>query len=131
MKWRWYQGRLAYFRFENICSMAKVLRSLDGIDLGTKEDFLRQPLEKNTGLPFAPTHYKVWRNYSRVFQCAMLATSFERRLIATELCNNLSGNNPFSPDEYLNFVFLVSNIPIRPSRGTIRMPDRSFPLSRF
>ena len=46
MKWRWDQGRLAYFRFENICSMAKVLRSLDGIDLGTKEDFLRQPLEK-------------------------------------------------------------------------------------
>ncbi|MBQ8698551.1 MAG: HNH endonuclease [Schwartzia sp.] len=105
MRWRWDQGRLAYFQYENIRSTAKVLQSLDGIDLGTKDDFLRHPLEKNTGLPFAPTHYKVWRNYSRVFQCAMLATSFERRLIVTELCNNLAGNNPFSPDEYLNFVF--------------------------
>ena len=105
MRWRWDQGRLSYFQFENICTIAKVLKSLDGLALDTKEDLLRKPLEMNTGLPFSPSHYKVWRNYARVFQCSMLATKFENRLIVTELCQNLAGNNPFSPDEYLNFVF--------------------------
>lgn len=105
MRWRWDQGRLAYFQFENICAIAKVLKSLDGLTLDTKEDLLRHPLEMNTGLPFSPAHYKVWRNYARVFQCSMLATRFENRLIVTELCQNLAGKNPFSPDEYLNFVF--------------------------
>lgn len=105
MRWRWDQGRLAYFQFENICSIAKVLKSLDGLALDTKNDLLRAPLEMNTGLPFAPSHYKVWRNYARVFQCSMLATRFENKLIITELCQNLAGKTPFSPDEYLNFVF--------------------------
>lgn len=105
MRWRWDQGRLTYFQFENICAIAKVLKSLDGLALDTKDDLLRQPLEMNTGLPFSPSHYKVWRNYARVFQCSMLATKFENRLIITELCQNLAGKNPFSPDEYLNFVF--------------------------
>lgn len=105
MRWRWDQGRLTYFQFENICAIAKVLKSLDGLALDTKDDLLRQPLEMNTGLPFSPSHYKVWRNYARVFQCSMLATKFENRLIITELFQNLAGKNPFSPDEYLNFVF--------------------------
>lgn len=105
MRWRWDQGRLGYFQFENICAIARVLKSMDGIALDTKDDLLRKPLEMNTELPFAPAHYKVWRNYARVFQCAMLATKFENRLIITELCQNLAGEIPFSPDEYLNFVF--------------------------
>lgn len=105
MRWRWDQGRLVYFQFENICSIAKVLKSLDGLALDTEDDLLRSPLETNTGLPFSPNHYKVWRNYARMFQCAMLATKFENRLIITELCQNLAGKTPFSPDEYLNFVF--------------------------
>ncbi len=105
MRWRWDQGRLAYFQFENICAIARVLKSLDGILLDTAEDLLRHPLEENTGLPFSPSHYKVWRNYARVFQCSMLATRIDGRLIVTELCLNLSGDTPFSPDEYLDFVF--------------------------
>lgn len=104
-RWRWDQGRLAYFQFESICTIAKVLQSLDGLTLDTKDDLLRRPLEMNTGLPFSPSHYKVWRNYARVFQCSMLATKFDNRLIVTELCQNLASKNRFSPDEYLNFVF--------------------------
>ncbi len=105
MRWRWDQGRLSYFHFDNICAIARVLNSLDGIDLDAKDDFLRNPLEMNTGLPFSPSHYKVWRNYARVFQCSMLASKIEGRLIVTSLCQNLAGQAPFSPDEYLNFVF--------------------------
>lgn len=105
MKWRWDQGRLLYFRFENICAMAKVLNSLDGLSLDTKDDLLRHPLTAHTELPFLPLHYKVWRNYSRVFQCSMLAARIEDKLVVSELCKNLAGKAPFSPDEYLNFVF--------------------------
>lgn len=77
MRWRWDQGRLPYFQFENICRMANVLCGIDGISLRTREDLLRRPLETYTELPFAPAHYKVWRNYARVFQCAMLATEID------------------------------------------------------
>ena len=69
MRWRWDQGRLGYFQFENIVRIAQVLKTLDGVPLNTREDLLRQPLMQGTGLPFAPAHYKVWRNYARVFAC--------------------------------------------------------------
>lgn len=104
-RWRWDQGRLLYFQFENISACAKILNSLDGLPLNQPDDLLRQPLEKHTGLPFLPHHYKVWRNYARVFQCSMLATQFEKRLVVSDLCKNLASGNPFTPDEYLNFVF--------------------------
>ena len=52
--WRWDQGRLDYFRFENIVNIARVLTTLDGVDLTSKHDLIRQPLESGTGLPFSP-----------------------------------------------------------------------------
>lgn len=128
MKWRWDQGRLPYFRYENICSMSKVLNSLDGIDLSTGGDALRQPLEQGTGLPFAPLHYKVWRNYSRVFQCAMLATSIDNRMIVSELCKNLASSSPFSPDEYLNFIFTHFQYPYPAFEGYNAAQQSIFPF---
>lgn len=127
-RWRWDQGRLSYFQFENICAIAKVLNSLDGLALDTKDDLLRQPLEMNTGLPFSPSHYKVWRNYARVFQCSMLATKFENRLIVTELCQNLAGKTPFSPDEYLNFVFSHFQYPYPAFEEYDSTQERTFPF---
>lgn len=111
MRWRWDQGRLPYFQFENICRMANVLCGIDGISLRTREDLLRRPLETYTELPFAPAHYKVWRNYARVFQCAMLATEIDGKLIVTDVCRRLTSNAPFTPDEYLNFVFSHFRLP--------------------
>ena len=90
MKWRWDQGRLEYFNYSNIRSMANVLLSLEGIDMEKGgEDILRTRLELETGLPFLPKSYTVWRNYARVFQCAMLATKIEGRLFVTDLCRKL------------------------------------------
>ena len=111
MHWRWDQGRLQYFKFENICSIAKVLNQMDGISLNTSDDLLRGPLQANTEMPFLPTHYKVWRNYARVFQCALLATSVDGKLIVTDVCRNLASDNPFSADEYLNFVYSRFRLP--------------------
>ncbi len=129
MRWRWDQGRLAYFQFENICAIAKVLKSLDGLSLDTKSDLLRQPLETNTGLPFSPIHYKVWRNYARVFQCSMLATKIDNKLIVTDLCNNLAGDNPLSSDEYLNFIFSHFQYPYPAFEGYDPKIKQVFPFA--
>ncbi len=106
MRWRWDQGRLHYFRYENVLKMAKVLESLEGVSLGNGPDLLRAPLTSATELPFLPVHYKVWRNYARVFECALLATRVDGRLAATDLCRKMAHRpSLFPPDEYLNFVF--------------------------
>lgn len=104
--WRWDQGRLKYFLYENIVHMARALSKLDGISLKTKGDPLRCVMESETGLPFSPSTYTVWRNYSRVFQCAMLATSLDNKLVITDLCRQVANEkDPLSPDQYFNFLF--------------------------
>ncbi len=128
MRWRWDQGRLPYFKFENVCAIAKVLNSLDGISLSTKDDLLRHPLEMSVGLPFAPSHYKVWRNYARVFQCSMLATNIDGKLIVSELCQNLASSNPLTSDEYLNYVFSHFQYPFPAFEDYNTAQERTFPF---
>ena len=112
MRWRWDQGRLGYFQFENIVRIAQVLNTLDGVPLNTREDLLRQPLMQGTGLPFAPAHYKVWRNYARVFACSMLATQVNQKLVVTDLCRKLAEEpSVLTADQYLNFVFSRFTLP--------------------
>jgi hypothetical protein len=90
MHWRWDQGRLDYFRFDMIKRIAGVLCSLENIELAAHPDPLRANLVSNTGLPFAPEHYKVWRNYKRVFGCCLLAADIDGRMICTELCHRIA-----------------------------------------
>lgn len=112
MKWRWDQGRLEYFRFDNIVKIAHVLRALDGVPLNTSTDFLRQPLKNETGLPFSPSHYKVWRNYARTFACSMLATNVDGRMFVTDLCRKLAASPlELTSDQYFNFVFSHFTLP--------------------
>lgn len=129
MRWRWDQGRLDYFRFENIVKMAQVLRELDGVVLNTKVDLLRQPLEQGTGLPFAPSHYKVWRNYARTFACSMLATSIDGKLFVTDVCRKLAANpSELSSDQYFNFVFSHFTLPFPAFDGYNANFSASFPF---
>lgn len=117
-RWRWDQGRLNYFRFENIVRMAGVLSKLDGVALNSKGDPLREFLKAGTGLPFAPTSYTVWRNYARVFQCAMLATRVDNKLVVTDLCRQLSDEkDPLTPDQYFNFLFARFALPFPAFEG--------------
>ena len=107
-QWRWDQGRLDYFRFSNIALIANVLNELDGIALNiSEEDPIRTPLMKTTGLPFRPSHYKVWRNYSRVFSCSLLACNIEGRLAVSSLCKHFVDADDFleQPDRYFINVF--------------------------
>jgi len=107
IRWRWDQGRLSYFQYDNLVRIAEVLSSLDGVEInGSGFDPLRGPLENGVGLPFSPSHYKVWRNYARVFECAMLATSISGKLHTTDFCRLLMlSPDKFSPDQYFNLLF--------------------------
>lgn len=105
--WRWDQGRLEYFAFDNIKSMARTLVNLEGASLRPGDpDALRQPLQTQTGLPFSPNHYKVWRNYGRVFECCLLATDRDGVLAVTDVCRRPAEANaePIDVDEYLSFL---------------------------
>jgi len=101
MNWRWDQGRLDYFKYENICNISKCLMDLGGVDLRSASgDPLREYLMAHTGLPFAPAHYRVWRNYGRVFACSLLAVSIGNTLIPTDICAKVatSGGEEFGID---------------------------------
>lgn len=105
--WRWDQGRLEYFRFDNIRIIAKCLLNMEAANLNDPNlDPLRDILESETGLPFAPSHYKVWRNYGRVFACSLLATRHQDLLIVTDLCRRVAGSETpaLTVDEYLSFI---------------------------
>jgi predicted HNH restriction endonuclease len=102
--WRWDQGRFGYFRFEGIKSIAKVLAKLDGVSLNTRADLLRIELEQQTGLPFSPERYKVWRNYKRVFSVSLLATEKSGKLVTTGICQWLAEGNQVDVDEYLSLL---------------------------
>jgi len=103
-KWRWDQGRLTYFQFENLKNIARCLVLLGGTSLDRGDDPLRAELEKLTGLPFAPNTYKVWRNYKRVFECAFLATNLDGTLYITDFCKRLAleDSGEMDVDEFLS-----------------------------
>lgn len=91
-----------YFRFDMIKRIARTLCALDNIDLRAANDPLRLSLSNETGLPFAPEHYKIWRNYKRVFGCCFLAAEIDGKMICTELCQQIAENGTveFGPEDY-------------------------------
>ena len=55
VRWRWDQGRLAYFQYDSLVRIARTLLDLNGVKINQpNQDPLRLPLEVSTGLPFSP-----------------------------------------------------------------------------
>ncbi len=100
--WRWDQGRLAYFLFDNLREIAGCLTKLDGIEINIKDhDPLRIILEYETGLSFSPANYSVWRNYARVFGCSLLATKAGNHLLVSGICKKIADGTIVEVDDYL------------------------------
>jgi hypothetical protein len=106
MKWRWDQGRLEYFQFDEIRSIAKALSAFDGQHLskGEDADHLRVLLSEYSEKTFLPNDYKVWRNYKRVFGCQMLATDRAGFMLATDLCKKLATGAVTADEYFLHFA---------------------------
>lgn len=110
-EWRWDQGRILYFQYDILKETARILCKYDGKNINDNQiaDEFRQSLVEGVGLPFAPSNYKVNRNYSRVFQCSLLATTKNKReLVVSDICKKLASNNAGfeSADEY--FIEIVN-----------------------
>lgn len=128
--WRWDQGRLTYFRFDNLRAIAKVLVSAENQAINARPDPLRDRLVSATDLPFLPVHYTVWRNYARVFGCACLAANVGSRLAVTELCRRLAlgvDDDVLSVDEYLAYLVPRFYFPAPPFADYHPSAERVFP----
>ena len=100
--WRWDQGRLDYFQFDEIKKISLALMDFDckKLSRGNEPDALRLILEAYSDRPFAPANYKVWRNYKRVFGCQLLATEINGVMYATDLCKEIA-TGKIDANEYL------------------------------
>lgn len=106
-EWRWDQGRILYFQYDVLKEIARVLCRYDGKNVNDNEiaaEF-KADLIRSVGLPFAPENYKVNRNYSRVFQCSMLATAKGKKesiLVVSDICRQLASDDSIfeSADDY-------------------------------
>lgn len=90
--WRWDQGRVIYFQYDVLKEIARTLLSYDGKNVNQPDvaEKFKSALISNSGLPFLPTNYRVNRNYSRVFQCSMLATTKDKGfLVCSDICKAL------------------------------------------
>lgn len=106
IEWRWDQGRILYFQYDILKEISKTLISYDGKNVNDDiiANLFKKDLISSTGLPFLPENYKVNRNYSRVFQCALLATTKGRgELVVSDICKELANSNSLfaSADDYL------------------------------
>jgi hypothetical protein len=109
LRWRFDQGRLEYLQFDEIRLIAAAIVELDGIAKPKRgdPDLLRDVLAKHSSLPFAPDNYYVWRNYSRVFACELLASEVAGLIRATDLAKQLAVKAAFDSDDY--FAHFANN----------------------
>lgn len=98
--WRFDQGRIEYFQFDELRKIAKFAVSND------LKATSRPPLVAATGLPFLPpsTAYPPWRNYSRVFRTAMLVATIGNEAVPTPIAWALAKDGEVTSDDYFHFL---------------------------
>ncbi|HEX7711329.1 MAG TPA: HNH endonuclease [Sphingomonadaceae bacterium] len=100
VSWRWDQGRIAFFQFDELRKIAKFAIKHD------LKSTLRGPLAEATGLPFRPINdeYPPWRNYSRMFRAAMLVANIGDQAQPTKIAHLLATDGQVTSDEYFHFL---------------------------
>lgn len=129
--WRFDQGRLDYFRFDEVKKIAHALVELDGKSKPGRDDpdIVRIALKKYSNLPFAPDNYYVWRNYSRVFGFLLLGTDIDGVIYATDLCKDLvSTDSKLDCDDYLAHVARNFYYPSPVFQGYAAQGQLCFPI---
>ena len=125
--WKWDQGRLEYFQFDELRKIARFAAEHD-LRLATHEQLISA-----TGLPFSPNapSYRPWRNYGRVFQLAMIVVpKGKHRCEITEIGKLLADDGKITTDEYLHFLAQATTDPSPALRqwGRQRALPIRFPL---
>jgi hypothetical protein len=121
--WHWEQGRLAYFQFDELRKIAKFAVHND------LRSATREALESAVGLPFLPKHYTPWRNYKRVFQLALIATSDpDGGASITEVGKLLADDGKITSDEYFHFITQATTDPSPALSSWTHNADVRYPL---
>ena len=124
--WHWDQGRLDYFQFDELRKIAKFAVAND---LRTAD---RAHLADVVGLPFLPIsqRYRPWRNYSRIFQLAMIAvpSNDTDRSELTEIGKLLAKDGQITTDEYLYFLAQATTDPSPALRDWNHDSSHRYPL---
>lgn len=123
--WKWEQGRLEYFQFDELRKIAK-FGVANNLRQATRSD-----LEDAVGLPFLPQSpaYRPWRNYARLFQIALIATpKSTNQAEITELGRLLAGDGKVTADEYLHFLAQATTQPSPALSDWDHTADFRYPL---
>ncbi|WP_373473808.1 HNH endonuclease [Sphingorhabdus lacus] len=98
--WRFDQGRIEYFQFDELRKIAKYAVAND------LRSAKRQALVQATGLPFYPASdaYPPWRNYSRVFRTALLVAKINEVAVPTKIAHLLAADGQVTSDDYFHFL---------------------------
>lgn len=129
--WRFDQGRLDYFQFDEVKRIAYALDKVDGFPKPTADkDILRQMLSNYSLRPFAaPVSYTVWRNYKRVFGCLLLATEVAGRIVCTDLCRILAEDTGgIDVDDYMRHFAIHFYYPSPVFAGYNVVEQQVFPV---
>ena len=95
--WRFDQGRIEYFQFDEIRKIAKYAVAHDLLSSIRK-------LPNNAA-------YRPWRNYSRVFKTAMLVANIDGEAKPTKVAHILAQDGLTTSDDYFHFLAQVFTDP--------------------
>lgn len=122
--WRFDQGRIEYFQFDEIRKLAKFAIEHD------LKSSKREALVSATGLPFLPAsdEYPPWRNYSRVFRTAMLVADVDGKAKPTKIAHFLAEDGLITSDEYFHFIAQTFTAPAPSFKEWEQTDNPRFPL---
>ena len=111
--WKWDQGRLDYFQFDNLKRIARFAVSND---LRAQD---HEALVAAVGLPFSPVTkgYKPWRNYARTFKSMGLVFQQGDVAMPTVVAHRLAEDGVTTTDEYFHFLAEFTSSPSPALKG--------------
>lgn len=121
--WHWDQGHQAYFHFDALRSLSKLVIATDF------KSVTRAQAQAITGLPFAapPTH-SPWRNYSRALKLCLLVSEQGSLAVPTPVAQILARPGEVTSDEYFHFLVQSSTEPNPALQGWQPTSPRRYPL---
>jgi hypothetical protein len=120
--WHWDQGRLGYFQFDNLRCVGAFIVSNDFKNADHKT------VTAATGLPFSPTNYVPWRNYSRIYKLCLLVSEESGVGKPTSLAQLLATPGAITCDEYFQFLVQASTEPSPALTNYASASDFRYPL---
>lgn len=104
--WKWDQGRMQYFQYDSLRTMANFIVNYDLKN--TDPQFIRNTTELDFS---APETHSPWRNYSRIFKLCLLVSEENGIAIPTDVARILSRSGMVTCDEYLHFLVEATTDP--------------------